>query len=94
MLPFSSPSFDPFNYFIIFYREIDKEEFKKVMALMRSHNRQGANQKNGLRTGFKFNDIVEDGGLVEQFFGKDGKGCLKHDEFVQFMRELHDEVSL
>ncbi|KAK7283104.1 hypothetical protein RIF29_12390 [Crotalaria pallida] len=72
--------------------EIDKEEFKKVMALMRSHNRQGVQHRNGLRTGLKVNGSVEDGGLVEYFFGKDGKGCLRHDEFIQFMRDLNDEV--
>ncbi|KAI4316357.1 hypothetical protein L6164_024345 [Bauhinia variegata] len=72
--------------------EIDKEEFKKVMAFMRSHNRQGANHRDGLRTGLKVNDSVENGGLVEYFFGKDGKGCLQHDKFVEFMRDLHNEI--
>ncbi|KAI9118329.1 hypothetical protein K1719_010661 [Acacia pycnantha] len=73
--------------------EIDKEEFKKVMALMRSHNRQGAHHKDGLQTRLKFNDSVENGGLVEYFFGKDGKECLQHDKFIQFMRELQDEIT-
>ncbi|KAE9603697.1 putative EF-hand domain pair protein [Lupinus albus] len=72
--------------------EIDKEEFKKVMALMRSHNRQGVKHRNGLRTGLKVDGSVENGGLVEYFFGKDGKGCLSHDKFIKFMRDLHDEV--
>ncbi|XVE63628.1 hypothetical protein DITRI_Ditri07aG0034900 [Diplodiscus trichospermus] len=35
---------------------------------------------------------VENGGLVEYFFGSDGKTCLKHDKFVQFLRDLHDEI--
>ncbi|XP_019415127.1 PREDICTED: calcium uptake protein 1, mitochondrial isoform X2 [Lupinus angustifolius] len=77
---------------ISFKEEIDKEEFKKVMALMRSHNRQGVQHRNGLRTGLKVNGSVENGGLVEYFFGKDGKGCLSHDKFIKFMRDLHDEV--
>lgn len=64
------------------------------MALMRSHNRQGAHHKDGLRTGLKVHDSVENGGLVEYFFGKDGKECLNHDKFIQFMRDLNDEVSL
>lgn len=76
------------------HRKIDKKEFKKVMALMRSHNRQGVQQKEGLRTGLKVSGSVEDGGLVEQFFGKDGNEWLDHDEFLQFMRGLHEEVSL
>ncbi|CAM0945274.1 unnamed protein product [Alopecurus aequalis] len=33
--------------------EIDKEEFKKVMTLMRSYNRQGAAHRDGLRIGLK-----------------------------------------
>ncbi|KAG8471953.1 hypothetical protein CXB51_036799 [Gossypium anomalum] len=72
--------------------EIDKEEFKKVMALMRANNRQGAVQRDGLRFGLKVSGSVEDGGLVEYFFGKDGKARLQHDKFVQFMRKLQDEI--
>lgn len=72
--------------------EISKEEFKKVMALMRSHHRQGVEHRDGLRTVLKVNDSVENGGLLEYFFGKDGKGCLQHDKFVQFLRDLHDEI--
>ncbi|PQQ03784.1 hypothetical protein Pyn_15697 [Prunus yedoensis var. nudiflora] len=49
--------------------KIDKEEFKKVMALMRACNRQGANHRHGIRPGLKFNGSVENGGLVEYFFG-------------------------
>lgn len=72
--------------------EITKEEFQKVMALMRSHHRQGVQHRDGLRTGLKVNDSVENGGLLEYFFGKDGKGCLKLDKFVIFMQDLHDEI--
>lgn len=72
--------------------EIDKEEFKKVMALMRTRNRQGAVHRDGLRTGLKVNGSVDNGGLVEYFFGKDGNERLQHDKFVQFLRELRDEM--
>ncbi|XVF88262.1 hypothetical protein PTKIN_Ptkin19aG0035700 [Pterospermum kingtungense] len=72
--------------------EIDREEFKKVMALMRAQNRQGARHRNGRRLGLRVTEPVENGGLVEYFFGKDGKTCLKHDRFVQFLRDLHDEI--
>ncbi|KAH1203612.1 Calcium uptake protein, mitochondrial [Glycine soja] len=72
--------------------EINKEEFKKVMALMRSRHRQGVHHRDGLRTGLKASDSVEDGGLVEYFFDKDGNGCLQHDKFVNFLRGLHDEI--
>lgn len=73
-------------------REIDREEFKKVMSLMRSHNRQGAYQKRGLRTGLRVRGHVENGGLVHYFFGEDGNQRLQHDKFVQFLRDLHHEV--
>ncbi|XP_022731042.1 calcium uptake protein, mitochondrial-like isoform X2 [Durio zibethinus] len=72
--------------------EIDREEFKKVMALMRAQNRQGACHRDGRRLGLKVTEPVENGGLVEYFFGRDGKTCLKHDTFVQFLRDLHDEI--
>ncbi|XP_027329326.1 calcium uptake protein, mitochondrial-like isoform X2 [Abrus precatorius] len=72
--------------------EISKEEFKKVMALMRSRHRQGVHHRDGLRIGLKVNDSVENGGLVEYFFGKDGNECLQHDKFVKFLRDLHDEI--
>ncbi|XVE53573.1 hypothetical protein DITRI_Ditri03aG0013700 [Diplodiscus trichospermus] len=72
--------------------EIDKEEFKNVMALMRANNRQGSVHRDGLRIGLKVTGSVEDGGLVEYFFGEDGKARLQHDKFVQFMRNLQDEM--
>lgn len=72
--------------------EIDREEFKKVMTLMRSYNRQGVSHNGGLRSGLKYSRPVEDGGLVEYFFGKDGDERLHHDKFVQFLRELQDEI--
>ncbi|CAN1172252.1 Calcium uptake protein, mitochondrial [Linum perenne] len=72
--------------------EIDIEEFKRVMGLMRSQSRQGARHRNGKRQGLKVSEPVENGGLLEYFFGKDGKSCLQHDRFVQFLGELHNEI--
>ncbi|KAK8523588.1 hypothetical protein V6N13_113534 [Hibiscus sabdariffa] len=72
--------------------EIDREEFKKVMTLMRSQNKQAARHRDGRRIGLKVSEPVENGGLVEYFFGRDGKTCLKHDKFVQFLRDLHNEM--
>ncbi|XP_010250313.1 PREDICTED: calcium uptake protein 1, mitochondrial-like [Nelumbo nucifera] len=74
--------------------EVDREEFKKVMALMRAHNRQGSHHRDGLRTGLKIGKPVENGGLLPKFFGKDGKSCLQHETFVKFLRDLHDEILL
>ena len=64
------------------------------MALMRAQNRQGAYHKDGLRFGLKVQGSVENGGLVKCFFGEDGNKRLKVDEFVKFLRDLHDEVVL
>lgn len=72
--------------------EIDREEFKKVMSLMRTQNRQGARHRDGRRLGFRVVEPVENGGLLEHFFGKDGKTCLQHGRFVQFLRDLQDEI--
>ncbi|KAJ6849852.1 putative calcium uptake protein 1, mitochondrial [Iris pallida] len=72
--------------------EIEMEEFKKVMRLMQSYNRQVSRHRDGLRIGLKVGKSVENGGLMEYFFGKDGKGCLNHDKFVLFLRDLHDEI--
>lgn len=70
------------------------EEFKKVMGLMRAQNRQGAGHRDGRRFGLKVAEPVENGGLLEYFFGKDGRTCLQHERFVQFLRDLHDELTL
>ncbi|CAA0829355.1 calcium-binding EF hand family protein [Striga hermonthica] len=72
--------------------EIDREEFMKVMTLMRAHNRQGAVHSDGFRAGHKLGGSKEDGGLLEYFFGRDGKKLLHHDNFVQFLRDLHYEI--
>ncbi|KAI7754572.1 hypothetical protein M8C21_013466 [Ambrosia artemisiifolia] len=74
--------------------EIDKEEFKKVMAMMRAQHRQGSRHSDGKRNGLKVSTPVEDGGLLENFFGKDGKSCLPLEKFVQFLKDLKNEILL
>lgn len=74
-------------------RGVDKEEFKRMMELMRTANRQGARHRNGMRFGLKVTGSVDEGGLLEYFFGKDGKGRLEQEKFVQFLRDLHNEIS-
>ncbi|KAJ6857458.1 Calcium-binding EF hand family protein [Populus alba x Populus x berolinensis] len=70
--------------------QIDGEEFKKVMALMRAQNRQGPSHRDGRRFGLKVAEPVENGGLLEYFFGKDGRTCLQQERFVPFFRDFHD----
>ncbi|XP_076909130.1 calcium uptake protein, mitochondrial-like [Bidens hawaiensis] len=74
--------------------DIDKEEFKKVMAMMRAQHRQGSRQRGGMRNGLKISTPVENGGLLEYFFGKDGKSCLALEKFVQFLKDLNNEILL
>ncbi|CAN0888125.1 Calcium uptake protein, mitochondrial [Linum grandiflorum] len=71
---------------------IDEGEFKKVMSLMRAHNRQGSVHKDGLRPGLKVNGSVDNGGLLKYFFGNDESKSLQYDNFMQFMRNLQDEI--
>ncbi|KAK1365940.1 hypothetical protein POM88_041501 [Heracleum sosnowskyi] len=35
---------------------------------------------------------VENCGIIENFFGKDGKACLEHGRFVKFLEDLQEEV--
>ncbi|GJT86852.1 calcium uptake protein, mitochondrial-like protein, partial [Tanacetum coccineum] len=72
--------------------EIDKEEFKKVMELMRAQHRQGSQYRDRVRSGLKVSTPVENDGLLEYFFGKDGKSRLPHEKFVQFLNDLHNEI--
>ncbi|XP_068342709.1 calcium uptake protein, mitochondrial-like [Pyrus communis] len=65
--------------------DIDKLEFIKVMSLMRSQSKQNTDSH-------RLKVSVEDGGLLEYFFGKDGKKSLKLERFVQFFRDLHEEI--
>ena len=67
------------------HRDIDKLEFNKVMSLMRSQSKQNTDSH-------RLKVSVEDGGILEYFFGKDGKKSLKLERFVQFFRDLHEEV--
>ena len=71
---------------------IDREEFKKVMAWMRHLNRYGRTHSGGLRTGLQVSGDVENAGLVELFFDRDGRRQLPMDEFEEFMKKLHIEV--
>ncbi|XP_060175509.1 calcium uptake protein, mitochondrial-like isoform X2 [Lycium barbarum] len=77
---------------VSFKEEIDIYEFKKVMTLMRAHNRQGAHHSDGLRAGHNLGGHVDNGGLLQDFFGEDGKKHLQYDTFVQFLRDLHEEM--
>lgn len=75
-----------------YFSEIKKEEFKKVMKFLRANNRQGSAQRDGLHIGLKVDNSVDNGGLVEYFFGKDRKDHLQLMNFAQFVNDLHKEV--
>ncbi|KAH7298673.1 hypothetical protein KP509_25G053500 [Ceratopteris richardii] len=71
---------------------IDRQEFQKVMNSMRAQMRKNIRQYDGLRTGMKVEKNVEECGLIEFFFGKDGQKLLRHEDFEQFLRKLHEEI--
>lgn len=71
---------------------IDREEFKKIMAWMRSHTHAGKTHSDGRRTGLHVSGDVENAGLVELFFGKDGTRKLPMEQFEQFLKDLHNEI--
>jgi len=70
---------------------LDREEFKEVLANLREKTRVGKTST-GLRPGMKSSGSVEDGGLVEFFFGKNGKKTLTLKKFEDFLSQLHDEM--
>ncbi|KAF5956520.1 hypothetical protein HYC85_003745 [Camellia sinensis] len=53
------------------------------------NNEQGACHRDGLRIGLKVSGSVKDGGLLEYFFGKDGKQCLEHGKFILRLEFAH-----
>ncbi|XP_058067437.1 calcium uptake protein, mitochondrial-like isoform X2 [Magnolia sinica] len=56
------------------------------------NNGQGSSHRDGMRIGLKVGTSVENGGLLEYFFGKDGTECLQHEKFVAFLKDLHEEI--
>ncbi|KAK8257069.1 hypothetical protein V6Z12_1Z007500 [Gossypium hirsutum] len=83
-------SFKEYIFFVTLL-SIPESSFSVVFKMFDADNN---GQRDGLRFGLKVSGSVEDGGLVEYFFGKDGKARLQHDKFVQFMRKLQDEIGL
>lgn len=57
-----------------------------MMELMRDYSRQGK------RSGSRMNRSAENSGLIQFFFGENGNGKLKYETFVEFLRDLHEEV--
>lgn len=64
------------------------------MTWMRSQTRHGSSHSHGLRTGMTVSGDIENAGLVELFFGKDGKRQLPLEQFEKFLRDLHKEVTV
>ena len=60
--------------------------------LFQGDRQRGATHKDGLRIGLKVGQPVENGGVVEFFFGNGGNEPLHYDKFTKFLKDLHDEV--
>ncbi|CAM6083928.1 unnamed protein product [Calypogeia fissa] len=71
---------------------IDRDEFKEVMRRFRERTRQGLAHQNTLYSNFNVSTSIDNGGMMELFFGKDGRKQLPHEEFEKFLRHLHDEI--
>lgn len=80
------------RHFVMSFSLIDREEFKEVMRRFRERTRQGLAHRNTLYSALNVSTSVDNGGLMELFFGKDGQKQLPHEEFEKFLRRLHDEV--
>ncbi|GAQ80438.1 hypothetical protein KFL_000540150 [Klebsormidium nitens] len=77
---------------------VDKDEFKSVMAVLRKQSKAGQRNRGGLRflsgkSPPRLGTSVDEGGVVEYFFGKDGKQCLTLEAFQKFMAELQEEIT-
>lgn len=69
----------------------------QVMATLRKQTSAGQRNRGGLRflsgkTPPRLGTSVDEGGVVEYFFGRDGKQCLTLEAFQRFMAELQAEV--
>lgn len=68
-----------------------------MMAELRKQTKAGRNNRGGLRflSGLKKTgkaQRVDEGGVVEYFFGKDGTKSLSLEEFRKFIEDLQAEV--
>jgi hypothetical protein len=67
------------------------------MAVLRKQTKAGRNNRGGVRflSGMKPSgkvSSVDEGGVVEYFFGEDGKKGLTLQQFQTFISELQEEV--
>ncbi|XP_023334803.1 calcium uptake protein 1 homolog, mitochondrial isoform X4 [Eurytemora carolleeae] len=69
---------------------VDAEEFEKVTTLLRSTSSTGARHRDHGVTGSTFKGI--NSGLITFFFGKEKKGTLTVERFLDFQRRLQEEI--
>ncbi|XP_045804899.1 calcium uptake protein, mitochondrial-like isoform X2 [Trifolium pratense] len=76
--------------FLVTLLSIPESSFSAVFKMfdMDNDGRHGVHRRDERLT----DASIEDGRMVEYLFGKDGKGRLKHDKFVKFISDLHDEI--
>ena len=69
---------------------VDAREFENVTNLMRSQSSMGARHRDHQATGSTLKGI--NSGLIAYFFGQNRKKHLTVDDFLEFQRELQNEI--
>lgn len=70
--------------------DVDAREFENVTNLMRSQSSMGARHRDHQNTGSTLKGI--NSGLITYFFGQNRKGILTVDDFLEFQRNLQNEI--
>ena len=69
---------------------VDAREFENVTNLMRSQSSMGARHRDHQTTGSTLKGI--NSGLIAYFFGQNRKKHLTVDDFLEFQRQLQNEI--
>jgi Ca2+-binding EF-hand superfamily protein len=70
--------------------DVDAEEFEVVTNLMKSQSNFGAKHRDHGNTGSSYKGI--NSGLITYFFGENKEGNLTVDKFLEFQRQLQNEI--
>ena len=69
---------------------VDAKEFEVVTNLMKSQSSLGARHRDHQNTGNTFKGI--NSGLISYFFGANKEGILTVEKFLEFQRQLQNEI--
>lgn len=73
--------------------DVDAEEFEEILNVLRSQTSVGIRHREAKLTGGSYGGSkLVDSGLKTFFFGKNGKGKLRVQDFLAFQAKMKDEV--